>query len=64
MEVTSTQLRFIRTKTADELSLIVDKLPFKVEIKSIVPKGDSWLCWFVVPDTHGKFKSVDLTRSK
>jgi hypothetical protein len=57
----STALRFIRAPNTQDLSVAVDRLPFKVEIKEIVQdsKG-AWLCFFVVPDEALEFQNLDL----
>jgi len=57
--VTSTRLRFVKSKDEAKLSVFIENIPFKVEIKSIVPVKDIWTCWFVIPDEH-KFNSQNL----
>lgn len=48
--VSSTRLRFISSSSSEGLELIVNTLPFKIEIKSIQPQGKGWIVWFVLPD--------------
>ena len=46
----STRLRFVAGSSPEELAAFIQRLKFKVEIKSIVPQGKMWFCWFVLPD--------------
>ena len=52
--VNSTRLRYVASPSPEGLAAFLNRLPFKVEIKSIVPNGNKWFCWFVLPDnvTH------------
>lgn len=46
----STRLRFISARTAEEISLAVSRLPFKIEIKALQWNGKRWYAWFVLPE--------------
>jgi hypothetical protein len=59
--VDSTRLRYIRAKTADQLTAAVSSLPFKVEIKGGPVKDSSkWILFFVIPDNVREFKNMEL----
>jgi hypothetical protein len=61
MAVRSTRLRYIRAKTAEDLTKAVDMLKFKVEIKGgPVRQGNKWIVFFVIPDEVVSFKNMDL----
>ena len=46
-----TRLRFMTAPNAETLQAIVDKLPFKIEIKSVNKESDNrWTLWFVLPE--------------
>jgi len=61
LEVIQTRLRFISSKTVEELTQAVDSLPFKVELKSLVydPIKKRWFQTFVIPDEIN-FKNLEL----
>lgn len=49
--VKNTRLRYISSPSPEGLVAVLNNLPFKVELKSIVPQGKRWFCWFVIPDS-------------
>lgn len=60
MRVVSTRLRFIKSKEINLLTSFIDRLSFKVEIKSIAHDGKKWACFFIIPDEIQAFNSFDL----
>jgi hypothetical protein len=61
MAINSTRLRFIKAKTAAELSAAVSALPTKVEIKgNPIYHGKFWFVWFVIPDSVNEFKNLEI----
>ena len=48
----NTRLRYISAKKADDLELFVNRLPYRVQIYSIVyqPKAGLWFMWYVPDD--------------
>ena len=60
MAINSTRLRYISASTAEEVSRVVDALPFKVEIKQIVGNTDLWHVWFVIPDNAPEFQNLEM----
>ena len=69
MAVQSTRLRFASSTSAEVLEAFINALPFKVEIKSIVSRGTSWFCWFILPDNiddkmlHNQRRAGNVTLS-
>lgn len=55
--VQATRLRYISGSSSEELEIIFNALPFKVEIKGIAKDGKGWTAWAVLPDNidHGVF---------
>jgi len=47
----ATRLRFVSGSSPEELEIVINMLPFKVELKSIVKDGSKWLAWFTLSDT-------------
>jgi len=60
MEVRSTRIRHVSAKTAEELEDFIGALPFKVELKTLVLKGNRFYQFFVIPDNLLEMTSVDL----
>jgi hypothetical protein len=48
----STQLRFLESNDPDKLTKAVGLLPFRVEIKSILPHGKGFVCFFTILDEN------------
>jgi hypothetical protein len=48
--IKSSRLRYIEASTAEDLTLAVDNLPFKVEIKEILVEKSKWYCFFILPE--------------
>jgi hypothetical protein len=59
-EIKSTRLRYVATKEKEQLSVLIDALPFKIEIKQILKEHNGWVCWFVIPDIVSKFNNIDF----
>ena len=60
-----TFLSYIESKDKDKLTAFIWNLPYRIEIKSIEPKGNKWVCWFVHGDnTNFKtaIKNLDLDK--
>lgn len=60
MKNKNTKLRYIIANNEAELVSAVERLNFKIEIKQIIERNDSVICYFTVLD-ESTFKSVDLT---
>jgi hypothetical protein len=58
--VFNTRLRFVASLSPERLAAFFNQLPFKVEIKSVVPQGKRWYCWFVLPDN---IESQELSKN-
>lgn len=60
--IKSTRLRYVSAKTAHEVSQIIDRLPFKVEIKGgPVFAQKRWFIFFVIPEIVGlDFDNLDM----
>jgi hypothetical protein len=57
-EIKTTRLRYVAANSPDVLTLLLDRLPCKVEIKGApVFDGNRWLVWFVIPDILPEFKN-------
>lgn len=56
----STRLRYVSSPSPEGLELILNSLPFKVEIKSVQRDGKRWFAWFVLPDNvnHETFNKI------
>jgi len=50
----STQLRFLKANNPDQLTKLVGALPFKVEIKGIMPDAKGFICFFTLHDSSEK----------
>lgn len=58
---TYTRLRYIRAAAADTLSEFVGRLPYRIQIYSLVWEGSAWFLWYVPPDDHGEVQpNIDL----
>ena len=45
----------------EDLVAAIDKLPFKVELKTLIKDGNKWTQTFVLPENPGlQFESLDL----
>lgn len=51
----TTQLRFLKANNPERLTVLVGALPFKVEIKSIMQDGKSYICFFTIMESDKKF---------
>ena len=58
----STRLRFISSNKREDISMFISRLPFKIEIKSIVQDKNKSIVWFVIPDEIKDFKNIDLDK--
>lgn len=54
----STRLRYVSSSNPLGLETVLNKWPFKVEIKSVTHASGKWWCWFVLPDniSHKAFE--------
>lgn len=60
MDVKNNKLRFIIADNEVDLVNAIERLNFKVEIKQIIERESSVICYFTVLD-NSTFKSQDLT---
>jgi hypothetical protein len=58
-EIRSTRLRYIRSKNPSDLEQAIERLPFKIEIKSILFDGKKWTVWFNLPD-NAEMQSLEM----
>jgi hypothetical protein len=61
MDVKNNKLRFIIADNEVDLVNAIERLNFKVEIKQIIERESSIICYFTVLD-NSTFKSQDLTK--
>lgn len=59
-----TRLRYVRAKDPDELTAFLGRLPYRVQIYSMVHDGSAWFLWFVPADDYeGDVPNIDLERA-
>ena len=55
-----TRLRFLQAKSKRDLIVMIESLPFKIEIKGMPFKeGKEWTIWFTVDEKNTMTKLLD-----
>jgi len=58
----NTRIRYISSKSIDDIMAFVNGLPYKVEIKgNPVPKGNKWFLFYILPEVNVRdFGNLEL----